>query len=197
MWLRVIATGAVIGGIGSLLLNGYMWWQERQIGTPIQPKAVAPKVAVVKTPTENKERALYPVRPKPNEQIGELEIPRLRVKLPIIEGADPEQLAKGVGHFRNSYLPGENNFCLLSGHRDTVFRRMGEIQKGDEIIAHTSAGRFVYRVESMKIVDADDTSVIHPTAKPILALSTCYPFNFIGPAPKRYVIFCSLETPIH
>jgi sortase A len=173
-------------------LYGYMWWQERQIGESTSEKPVQMVEAAVETSEEKEDPVLYPVRPKPNEKIGELEIPRIDATLPIIEGADPEQLAKGVGHFRNSYLPGESNFCLLSGHRDTVFRRIGEVKKGDQIIAHTSAGRFVYVVERTKIVDADDESVIRPTDEAILALSTCYPFNYIGPAPKRYVIFCKL-----
>jgi len=182
--------GAILGGLGSLLLYGYMWWQERKIGEisekPIQMAEAA------ELEEEAEEEPLYPVRPNPGEKIGVLEIPRIDAKLPIIEGADPEQLAKGVGHFRNSYLPGEPNFCLLSGHRDTVFRRLGEVKKGDKIIALTSAGRFVYEVKKTKIVDADDKSVIRPYDKPVLALSTCYPFNFIGPAPKRYVIFSEL-----
>lgn len=185
--------GAILGGLGSLLLYGYMWWQERQIGIgETSEKPMVEAASEVEKEAEEEEKPLYPVRPNPGEKIGVLEIPRIDAKLPIIEGADPEQLAKGVGHFRNSYLPGEPNFCLLSGHRDTVFRRLGEVKKGDKIIALTSAGRFVYEVKTIKIVDADDESVIRPADKSILALSTCYPFSFIGPAPKRYVIFSEL-----
>lgn len=184
--------GAILGGLGSLLLYGYMWWQERQIGIgETSEKPMVEAASEVEKEAEE-EKPLYPVRPNPGEKIGVLEIPRIDAKLPIIEGADPEQLAKGVGHFRNSYLPGEPNFCLLSGHRDTVFRKLKEVKKGDKIIVNTTAGRFVYEVKKTKIVDADDKSVIRPYDKPVLALSTCYPFNFIGPAPKRYVIFSEL-----
>lgn len=141
-----------------------------------------------------KDGVLYPVRPKKGERLGELIIPKLSAVLPIIEGTNPDQLEKGVGHYFNSVLPGEADNSVLSGHRDTVFRRMGELQVGDSLLVKTSAGLFTYQITKTWIVDEDDRSVIvsHKGQK-ILTLTTCYPFNWIGPAPQRYIIQAQIK----
>ncbi|MBM7644559.1 sortase A [Scopulibacillus daqui] len=78
---------------------------------------------------------------------------------------------------------------LLSGHRDTVFRHLGDLKPGDKIIVQMPYGTFQYSMKGWKIVSEDDTTVIHSTApKEVLTLSTCYPFHYIGHAPKRYII---------
>jgi sortase A len=122
--------------------------------------------------------------------IGILHIPRLDRELPIVEGVDEDDLARGVGHHSATALPGQGDQILLSGHRDTVFRRLGELEKGDLLIIEMPEGTFTYAIYRMEIVDAEDRSVIRSTApNEILTLSTCYPFNFIGSAPERYIIY--------
>ncbi len=98
----------------------------------------------------------------------------------------------GVGHYAGSVLPGEADNCVLSGHRDTVFRRLGEVGQGDILIVRTSAGTFTYKVRKVRIVDADDRTVIVPKPKATLTVSTCYPFRYVGPAPQRYVLVANL-----
>ncbi|QHJ72365.1 class D sortase [Planococcus halotolerans] len=134
----------------------------------------------------------YESPPETGEQFGKLTIPKLEVSIPIFEGTDPDQLAKGIGHFSNSVLPGEDNNSVLSGHRDTVFRRLGEVGEDDLLIVTTSAGEFTYRVQKVRIVDADDRTVIVPKPRATLTVTTCYPFNFIGNAPERYVLVAEL-----
>lgn len=124
-----------------------------------------------------------------NEVIGMLEIPALDYRLPIIEGTAPEMLAKGVGHYKATVFPGEGDQILLAGHRDTVFRNFGELKVGDRFIVHMPYGSFTYEFARSEIVDADDRSVIRKKGKEELVLSTCYPFNFIGSAPERYIIY--------
>lgn len=123
------------------------------------------------------------------ETIGTLYIPRLDREIAIVEGTDEEELAQGVGHFKDTGLPGENRQILLSGHRDSVFRDFGELVDGDEFHIRMEQGTFVYAFKDSVIVDADDRTVIDPSRKDeFLTLSTCYPFSFIGSAPDRYVI---------
>ena len=138
------------------------------------------------------EEELYQSYPKKGETFGELIIPKISASLPIVEGTAEEELEKGVGHYDNSVLPGMKDNSVLSGHRDTVFRKLGEVGVGDDLIVKTSAGEFKYRVKKVRIVDADDRTVIVPKPRPTLTVTTCYPFNYIGDAPERYVLVANL-----
>ena len=124
--------------------------------------------------------------------IGTLSIPRLNKTVPIIEGTAPEQLKKGAGHYMKSVMPGQADNSVIAGHRDSVFARFGSLRKGDALIVSTSYGKFTYKIGSFRIVDADDRTVIVPTETAILTLSTCYPFRYIGNAPRRFIVTASL-----
>ncbi|MET1178225.1 class D sortase [Peribacillus simplex] len=139
-------------------------------------------------------KKLYPVRPETGEEIGELYIPKLKAKLPIFHGTNEDELEKGVGHFAGSVLPGENDNSVLSGHRDTVFRKLGQVGEGDLLIVRTSAGEFTYKVNKVRIVDEDDRTVIVPKPRATLTVSTCYPFDYIGAAPERYILVAYLSS---
>ena len=134
----------------------------------------------------------YPETPEIGDLMGELIIPKLDATLPIIHGTDEDELEKGVGHFAESVLPGENDNSVLSGHRDTVFRELGEVGKGDLLIVETYAGTFTYKVRQVRIVDEDDRTVIVPKPKAVLTVSTCYPFDYVGYAPDRYILVADL-----
>jgi sortase A len=138
---------------------------------------------------------LYPVRPKEGDNIGNLTIPVLNRVIPIIHGANEDELKKGVGHFAQSVLPGEANNSVLSGHRDTVFRELGKLKIGDELTTETSAGTFTYIIKETRIVHKDDKTVIVPTDHAVLTVTTCYPFRYIGDAPDRYIIIADLIEP--
>ncbi|WP_404357985.1 class D sortase [Cytobacillus firmus] len=123
------------------------------------------------------------------EAIGILKIPRLEAELPIIEGTDENELEKGVGHYSTTVLPGQSDQILLSGHRDTVFRRLGELEIGDILQVNMPYGEYKYEITETEIVDANDTTVINSTApQEILTVSTCYPFSYVGNAPYRYIL---------
>lgn len=140
------------------------------------------------------QKNLYAVRPNKGENIGNLLIPKLNATLPIFHGTDEDELERGVGHFEKSVLPGEQDNSVLSGHRDTVFRKLGEVGKGDKLIVETSAGTFTYRIRHVRIVDKDDRTVIVPKPRATLTVSTCYPFDFIGASPERYILVADLIT---
>ena len=128
--------------------------------------------------------------PPIGDAVGLLEIDKIDGTLPIVEGTDPDDLEKGVGHYKGSFYPDENGQIVLSGHRDTVFRRAGELEIGDELKMVLPYGDFSYKITSTKIVDADDKTIITlDNSKEELVLTTCYPFRYIGNAPQRYIIY--------
>ncbi|MEC0419705.1 class D sortase, partial [Bacillus subtilis] len=129
-------------------------------------------------------------KPPTGDVSGLLTIPAIKAELPIVEGTDPNDLAKGVGHYKGSYYPEQNGQIVLSGHRDTVFRRAGELRKGDTLRVDTGYGGYDYIIKDMKIVSKDDNSIITlQHEKEELILTTCYPFSYIGDAPDRYIIY--------
>ena len=131
-------------------------------------------------------------KPKVGDVIGTLSIPKIKKTINIIEGTGTKELKLGVGHYVGSVLPGVSDNSVLAGHRDSVFRRLGEVKIGDLMTVRTSYGTFVYEVHKIRIVDANDRTVIVPTKDAVLTLSTCYPFRFIGNAPKRYIVQAGL-----
>ncbi|MGM7701839.1 class D sortase [Pseudalkalibacillus sp. Hm43] len=153
---------------------------------------VEPEVGNTEDVIDDSSELLYPTRPEKGENIGTLYIPKLDEELPIIHGTDEDELSRGVGHYAGSVLPGEKDNSVLSGHRDTVFRRLGEVKEGDELIVTTAEGTFTYKIRKVRIVDADDRTVIVPKPKATLTVTTCYPFTFIGAAPERYVLVADL-----
>lgn len=124
----------------------------------------------------------------PGELVGRVVIPRLGISAMVNEGTDNKILARAVGHVPSTARPGEPGTVALAAHRDTHFRPVRNITKGDTIQMETADGTFEYRVEKMWVVTPKDISVLRPTEEPSLTLITCYPFNFIGHAPKRYIV---------
>ena len=120
--------------------------------------------------------------------IGRLEIPRLDVSVMVMPGDDEVTLRRAVGHLSDTSMPWIGGNTALAGHRDTFFRPLEQIRVGDDIHLDTPRGRFRYRVHRTVVVQPDELWVLDPTGKPPLTLITCYPFRFIGPAPKRLIV---------
>ena len=127
--------------------------------------------------------------------IGRLEIPRLRLSAITREGADAATLRRAVGHVPSTAWPGETGNAAFAGHRDTFFRKLRDVRKGDEIVFTTPQGVVRYVVSELRVVQPTDVSVLEPTARPMLTLVTCYPFTFIGSAPQRFIVRASLREP--
>lgn len=120
--------------------------------------------------------------------IGRLDIPRLGVSAIVIEGIGRNTLRRAVGHIPGTALPGEAGNVGISGHRDTFFRPLRNIQRNDIITLTTLLGEYRYRVVSTKIVGPNDIAVLDPSGNEILTLVTCYPFYFVGSAPNRFIV---------
>ena len=130
----------------------------------------------------------------PGSTVGRIEIPRLGVSAVIRAGSDARTLRLAVGYIPGTGLPGERGNFGLAGHRDTFFRKLRDINPDDEIRIVTGDGVFSYHVQRTSIVMPQDVWVLDPTAYPALTLVTCYPFNYIGSAPKRFIVRAALQT---
>lgn len=209
--VSILSLGFIISGIGCLSWAIFNLWVQpgysadtgsyySSRGTfAAQPTSLKGDTAApskpddqAKTPAPHK--ILYPVYPAEGDWIGSLMIPALKLQMPIFQGTDAKELSKGVGHFSQSVLPGEKDNCVLSGHRDSVFAKLGKLKIGDQLMVQTAAGMFTYEIKGIRIVDKDDRTVIVPADHAILTLSTCYPFRYIGNAPKRYILTADLVT---
>ena len=128
----------------------------------------------------------------PDQLLTRLQIPKIQVDAIVVEGASRRELSEGPGHMKQTAQPGETGNAVITAHRDTFFRHIYELNKGDQIQVRRSGRTFTYEVTGRKIVMPEDISVIKPTNDPQLTLITCYPTYYIGPAPKRLVVFSKL-----
>ena len=126
------------------------------------------------------------------ETLAKLIIPRLDAELYVIEGDGPVELRRGPGHLAGTALPGEKGNCVIAGHRDTHFRVLKDIREGDDIVLQTDAGQFLYRVRKTHIVSSENTTALRATSTAALNLITCYPFYYVGSAPKRFIVEAQL-----
>ena len=121
--------------------------------------------------------------------MGRIEISRIGLAGPIVEGTDAETLKHAVGHFANTALPGQLGNVALAAHRDTFFKPLRDIRQGDEITLTTAEGCFRYLVDSTKVVMPENIEVLDPSAESILTLVTCYPFYLRGEhAKERFIV---------
>jgi len=126
--------------------------------------------------------------PIPAGTLGKIEIPRIGLDAMIQEGIDTRTLRRAVGHVPGTPLPGQQGNVAIAGHRDTFFRSLRNVRRNDEITVTTLDGSYLYRVSSTEIVDPSDMKVLADSDANLLTLVTCYPFYFVGPAPKRFVV---------
>lgn len=124
----------------------------------------------------------------PGALIGRMEIPNIGISVMVLEGDNESVLGKAVGHVPATAFPGGAGNVVVAGHRDTFFRALRDIQKDDEITFTTTEGTYHYQVESIDKVGPQDVQVLQKSSRPTLTLITCYPFYYIGPAPKRFIV---------
>jgi sortase A len=129
-----------------------------------------------------------PHMPNAGEVVGQIQVTRLNLKAMIVEGDSGEVLGKAVGHIPGTAMPGEWGNVALAAHRDRLFRPLREIRQGDVITIQTAGGSFDYEVESTFVVAPTETEVLHATSRKMLTLITCFPFNYVGSAPNRFIV---------
>jgi sortase A len=106
----------------------------------------------------------------------------------VAEGTSPTVLQVAVGHLPGTALPGHVGNIVFAVHRDTLFRHLGQLKTGDVIRLIASGRQYVYTVTFTDIVCPNETWVLEPSSVQSLTLVTCYPFYYVGPAPKRFVV---------
>jgi sortase A len=119
---------------------------------------------------------------------GRIAIPRLDVSTVVLEGVDTSTLRRGAGHIPETAQPGARGNVGIAAHRDSFFRALKDIRKNDIVRLETLEGTFNYRVDWTRIVTPDDVAVLGDTPDPELTLVTCYPFYYVGSAPKRFIV---------
>ncbi len=193
-----VAGAALFVGSGLLYWQGYSavekrsFWSEGQEITSDSVEELSPGMGMSDLRAdrggEQTEVLGVAVNLAVGEEVGEMYFPVLEATMPIFHGVSEDELVKGVGHVPGSGLPGDGGNIVLSGHRDTVFWRLGELAVGDKIVLEVDGGDYVYKVGRIRVVDKEDISVVVPRPREMLTITTCYPFRFIGSAPERYVV---------
>lgn len=129
--------------------------------------------------------------------VGRLEVPSVQLSVMVREGVDSETLRKAAGHLPSSALPGDpGNFVVLA-HRDTFFRPLRDIARGASIRVRTNRGSFDYEVASIEVVSPEWSLRFGKSSAPEITLVTCFPFGYLGPAPRRFIVRARLIDTKH
>jgi sortase A len=188
--------------VAVLCLGGWAWawldasytqYRENQILDDARSSAPPPE------PAQETDRldTFQPAASEPRESrppvadgalVGRIAIPRLDVSTIVLEGVDATTLRRGAGHIPETSLPGAGGNVGIAAHRDSFFRALKDVRKNDIIHLETLEGTFDYRVDWTRIVTPEDTEVLDDTGTPALTLVTCYPFYYVGSAPKRFIV---------
>lgn len=172
-----------LGYVGFALLDAklYQTYEARQFDQTL--KAMGPSAGI-----DRRSESLGIVAPAPGSPLGRIEVNAIGLAVMILEGTDAGTLRRAAGHIPGTSLPGQQGNVAIAGHRDTFFRPLRKIRKNDEITLTTLAGSYRYRVDHTQVVEPQDTYVLDDSNEAILTLVTCYPFNFIGSAPERFIV---------
>jgi sortase A len=148
-------------------------------------ESAAPQVLTASSPAAT-------VLLREGDRVGKLEVPRLGISVMAFHGVEENTLIAGAGHVPATPLPGAEGNVVIAAHRDTFFRKLEGILPGDAVQVATLLQSHEYIVESTEIVDPSDTRVMESRGLAELTLITCYPFDFVGPAPKRFIVHARL-----
>lgn len=185
-WIRVAQYGFTLIGLAALAYYAVVWIQSnlyqareaRRFAEELRLKHIPAAPHVVP----------QLVIPQDGGLLGRIEIPRIGVSVMVVEGVDDGDLKRAVGHIPGTALPGEDGNVGIAGHRDTFFRPLRSIRRNDTITLSTLQGTYRYRVISTNVVDADNVQVLYPDGRDTLTLVTCFPFNYVGSAPRRFIV---------
>ncbi len=181
--VMIVSGALLIADAGSTLL-----WQEPVSWLLAERQQGALEDALASPP-----RRVLDKKPLTGDAIGRISIPSVGVSEYVVEGTTTGDLRKGPGHYPSTPLPGERGTAAIAGHRTTYgapFRRLDDVSRGDRVIVDMPYGRFIYRVQSTKVVDDQEVSVLARRPYNRLVLSACHP---LYSAAQRIVAFARLE----
>ena len=175
------------------------WYAYVKIETARVRNSVAGAVKVESGPLPAPAPAAPPAPPRDNIQIGGpvgiLSVPRLQLSTAVVEGDEDVVLDVSAGHLPDTPWPWESGNAAIAAHRDGLFRGLRHVKLGDAIELQTPHGELRYQVADIKIVLPTDVSVLEPGAHDSLTLITCYPFYYVGHAPKRFIVRAERTAP--
>lgn len=189
--IAILSATFVVGGVAVLAFSGLQYKSALSEASNDYLPAMRQEWAS-ETPTITSKRVTLST----GTFLGVIDIDSLKMKVNLFEGTESNALSRGAGHYRASVMPGESDNTVIAGHRDTVFSALGRIKKGAAIVITTRDGVFTYVVTGTRIVGKNDRTVIVPTDSATVTLSTCYPFRFIGSAPKRFIVTGTLAPTV-
>ncbi|HJZ72258.1 MAG TPA: class D sortase [Vicinamibacterales bacterium] len=192
-WIErgLLTAGVVLAAWCAAVLVEARFFQSVPVSRPL----VVTQTAVPVLPGDSggaAPRAPAPSAPAVGSLLARLEAPSVRMTTNVLEGSDDATLRRGAGHIEDTPFPGQPGNIGIAGHRDTVFRPLRNIKVGDPLHITTRDRTYEYRVSRTLIVGPDDVYVLDPTGRPTVTLVTCYPFDFVGHAPKRFIVQAEL-----
>ena len=205
--MKLTADLLILAGVASLLAFGwamvdgayYQFTQRHRFEAAISKAELADGslgTAEEISPPEARPRSARPIRllqsllnlPERDPLIvGELEVPRIGLSVMVREGVDDATLRRAAGHLPSTALPGEPGNLVILAHRDTFFRGLRDLEQGDTVRISTTRATFSYKIESIQVVEPDGIDLTSPASEAVATFVTCFPFNYIGPAPRRFV----------
>lgn len=181
-WLLIVVGMLCLGAVALQTVEARRFQDQ-------QATAFARATAIAAAAKPAPERARHVARLETGALIGMLDVPRLQLSTPVVEGDDDATLDKAVGHLPDTPLPWQPGNSAVAAHRDGLFRPLRHIAVGDEVVIRAASGGVLrYRVRATSIVAPDDLSVLNRRERDTLTLITCYPFAFIGHAPQRFIV---------
>ena len=149
--------------------------------TPLPPPIA---VALPKPVTSPRDTRGAEVR----SDLGTIEIPKIGLRMTMLEGIRLTTLDQGPGHWPGSAMPGQIGNVVVAGHRTShakPFRHLDALNPGDEVIFTMPNGQFVYRVVSTEIVSPDRVDIVDQTSARTGTLFACHP---PGSTKERIVV---------
>ncbi|QHJ70576.1 class D sortase [Planococcus halotolerans] len=207
MQMKKLGVLLLLTGFIIIAWNGYSFWQQTQaVATYSTEKVPEPYKDWDRTayqqelPIAEKDVTNIKKTPAPEyntgDKVGTLNIPLIGQQYEVYWGTGIDTLKQGVGMYDSQWTvtPDQPGHAVLAGHRDTVFRQLGKLEEGDHLYVDYEDKTYDYQIRKIWITDEDDRTVIVNKDKPTLTLITCYPFDFIGSAPDRYIVQAELVS---
>jgi len=177
--------------IGVLALS---WYVTAHVAAAREQAALSRELDDARAAAQGSSGPAAPVRLQARSLVGRIEVPRIKLSALAREGVDVRTLRGSVGHVPGTPLPGELGNSAFAAHRDTFFSPLKFIRAGDQIVITTPNGVHRYAVTGTKIVSPSDVSVLQSLPGRGLTLVTCYPFDYVGSAPKRFIVQARLQS---
>lgn len=179
---KTVTTLIMIAGLGLVLyaawVFGYGYWQARAGQSELRSLFAISSNRSVDPDSISGEAEAMRAGLGYLDPVGEISLPKIGVKLMMVQGADKEALKKGPGHIEETSLPGMGGNFAVAGDRvlyGAPFLNLNEIAPGDEVKVKMPYATFVYRVKETFIVTPDDVSVLQPVGYDAVTLLTCDP----------------------